>query len=357
MKGQAIFQLLTILREETDDQHRMSQQALSDRMNARFGVKLNRRTLKSYLDELTEAGYPLNATQKQRLLPDGSEEIMLTDWFLEPHFEISELKLLCDMLTGMASVPAKQREALTGKLLHFASPSFPRTQYQTQITYLHTPPAQQMMFSVELICEAIQRNCMICFEYGSYILNDKGIPVLQPRRREDGIIRKYLVSPYDIVVSHGRYYLICCKEPYRTRSNYRIDRMLEMELCEDYTRIPIEELEPQETEYPQQLAEQLYMYSGETETVRFLADKSILNDVLDWFGTEIKIEPYRKTRKLTITVQVNPTAMRHWALQYGEYVTVASPETLRNELAEIAAGLAARYKEPPPHFDEIEFDD
>ena len=61
MKGQVIFQLLTLLREETDDQHRMSQQAISDRMLARFGVKLNRRTLKSYLDDLIAAGFPLNA--------------------------------------------------------------------------------------------------------------------------------------------------------------------------------------------------------------------------------------------------------------------------------------------------------
>lgn len=353
MRGRAFFQLLTILREETDDQHKMSQQALSDRMFERFGIKLNRRTLKGYLDDLTESGFPLNATQKQRLLPDGSEEILLTDWYLEPHFEVSELKLLCDMLSGMAAVPAVQREALTDKLIQFAPPSFPRTQYRVPITYLHTPPARQMMFSVELLCEAMQRNCMVSFEYGTYVLNEKNVPELRPRRRDDGTIRQYLVSPYDIVVSHGRYYLICCKEPYRTYSNYRIDRMIDMKICEDFNRIPIEELEARES-YPQQLAEQLYMYSGDIETVRFLADTEILSDVLDWFGTEAQIVPARGNRQLRVTVEVNPVAMQHWALQYGEHVTVISPLSMREKLAEIASGLATRYSRHLPEVDELE---
>lgn len=342
MKRQAIFQLLTILREETDDQHRLSQQALSDRMNERFGVKLNRRTLKAYLDELIEAGYPLNTTQRQRFQPNGSAEIMQTDWYLEPMFEVSELRLLCDMLNDMASIPATQREALTKKLAQFAPPSFPREPHQTSITYLHSPPAQQMLFSVELLCEAMQRNCMVCFQYGNYVLNEKGIPELQPRIREDGSVRKYFVSPYEILVSHGKYYLICCKEPYRTCANYRVDRMLEMELREDFPRIPIEELESQNG-YPKQLAEQLYMYSGNAETVCFLASRQILGDILDWFGADAKIESDLKSGQLRVTVTVNPTAMQHWALQYGKYVTVLSPDSLRKELAEISKGLMERY--------------
>ena len=170
---------------------------------ARYGVKLNRRTLKAYLDDLIEAGFPLNTSKRQRILPDGSEETLQTDWYLEPRFEISELRLLCDLLNGMPAVPTAQRDSLTEKLIRFAPPSFPRTQMQQPITYLHTLPAQQMMFSVELLCEAMRRNCMVSFQYGSYALNADGTPELKPRVREDGGVREYLVSPYEIVVSHG----------------------------------------------------------------------------------------------------------------------------------------------------------
>ena len=89
MKGQLIFQLLTLLQEETDEAHRLSQQAISERIQARYGVKINRRTLKTYLDELTAAGYPLCSTKKTRTLPDGTTETLQTDWYLEPQFEAS----------------------------------------------------------------------------------------------------------------------------------------------------------------------------------------------------------------------------------------------------------------------------
>lgn len=341
MKGKAIFQLLTILREETDQQNRLSQQALSDRMLARFGHKLNRRTLKAYLDELLEAGYPLNAEKRVRIQPDGSEEIMLTDWYLEPQFEVSELRLLCDLLAGMPAIPETQRDLLMQKLMKLAPPSLKSASAQ-HITYLHKPPAQQLLFSVEMLCEAMHRNCMISFSYSSYHLDADGKPVLLPRCREDGSVREYMVSPYEITVSHGRYYLICCKEPYRTLSNYRIDRMTDVKLLEKFERLPLSEVAG-ETSQPKQLAEQLYMYSGEAEEVQFVADASVLSDVLDWFGTEIAIVPAEQPHKLLVTVHVHPTAMQHWALQYGKYVTVLSPESLRTELAETALAISNRY--------------
>lgn len=341
MKGTVIFHLLTILREETDAQHRLSQQALVDRLQERFGDQMNRRTLKTYLDHLIAAGYPLNAEKRIRVHPNGTEDTVLTDWYLEPQFEMSELRLLIDLLQAMPAVPENQREQLMQKLLRLAPPSFRKSTAQ-QIIYLHTPPAQQLMFSVEILCEAIRKDCMVSFCYGSYRLDPSGRPALLPRRNDDNTVREYLVSPYEIAVSHGRYYLICCKEPYRTLSNYRIDRITEMRLLEPFSRVPLAEITDAKP-YSQKLAEQLYMYSGEAVTVQFHADAAILGDVLDWFGTDIAISPTEHIHTLRITVNVHPTAMKHWALQYGQYVTVISPPALRDEIASSASAIALRY--------------
>ena len=136
MKSIALFNLLTVLREETDRDHKMSQQALLDAMERRFGIRLNRRTLKSYLDILREAGFPLCAKPRTRILPDGSQEQMLTDWYLEPQFEISELRLLCDMISGMPAIPDAQREALIGKIVRLAPPAFQKAK-QNEIGRAH----------------------------------------------------------------------------------------------------------------------------------------------------------------------------------------------------------------------------
>ena len=124
MKQSAIFQLLTILREETDAENRMSQQMLSDRMQTRFGISINRRTVKTYLDELKAAGFPLCSEQYIRQQPDGSEEILQTGWYLEPLFEVSELRLLCDLIAGMPAIPETQRDLLIRKILQFAPPNY-----------------------------------------------------------------------------------------------------------------------------------------------------------------------------------------------------------------------------------------
>ncbi len=342
MKGQVIFQLLRLLQEETDEQHRMSQQALAERMFTRFGVKMNRRTLKTYLDELLAAGYPLVSSKKTRAQADGSVEIMQTDWYLEPQFEVSELRLLTDLLAAMPAVPDNQRDELVRKLMLHSSPMSRQSQSGQQMVFLHTPPAKQLLYSVDILCEAIRRNRMVSFRYYSYMLDGDGNPVQVPRMRSGGVAREYLVSPYEIAVSHGRYYLICCKEPHRTLSHYRIDRITDVAIMERFERLPIESLSG-EHPLPENLAEQLYMYSGETVHCEFYADTRILGDILDWFGTGASFKWVHYPDRIRVTVQVHPIAMQHWALQYGQWVTVISPESVRGEIANIVHSLAERY--------------
>ena len=342
MKGQVIFQLLKLLQEETDEEHRMSQQMIAERMQARYGIKMNRRTLKTYLDDLTAAGYPLCSSKKNRTLPDGTTEILQTDWYIEPQFEASELRLLTDLLTAMPAVPETQKEALLRKLMQHSSPMSRQAQSEQQMVYLHTPPAKQLLYSVEILCEAIRRNRVVSFQYCTYQLDENDIPVQVPRCRSTGDAREYLVSPYEIAVSHGRYYLICCKEPHRTVSHYRIDRITDIRIIEQFERLPAEELSDSHT-LPENLAEQLYMYSGEMITCEFLAEQRILGDILDWFGSGAEIRRAEQAFLLHVTVRVHPTAMQHWALQYGQYVTVLEPESLRCSLAEIVHALAKRY--------------
>ena len=345
MKGQNIFQLLTLLQEETDQLHRMSQQAIAERMSERFGVKLNRRTLKTYLDELTEAGFPLNSSKKTRTLPDGSTEVMQTDWYLEPQFEASEIRLMTDLLSAMPAVPKVQRDALIQKLMQHSSPMNRLAQSEEQLVYLHTPPVQQMLYSVDILLEAIRRDRMVSFQYCTYQLDENDVPVQVPRRRPDGEIREYLVSPYEIAVSHGRYYLICCKEPHRTVSHYRIDRITEITIKEDFERLPVEQLNARQ-KLPENLAELLYMFSGHTVDCEFLADVRILGDILDWFGSAAEIRRAEQYGYLHVTVHVHPKAMQHWALQYGEWVRVLSPPEVCTELAQIVQSLAKRYPLP-----------
>ena len=337
----AIFQLLRILQEETDPQHRLSQQQLLRRMQTRFGVTLNRRTLKRHLDLLCEVGFPLNADRKPHSKPDGTAYTRDTDWYMEPQLELSELRLLLDLLNAMPALPERQRDAVANKLCRLA----PHTaMYHVQdavppVVHLHHPPAKQLLYSVELLCEAIRKNCMVEFQYCGCRLSAEGKIEPAPRCDDEGAPRIYRVSPYRILVSQGRYYLVCRKEPYQSVSHYRIDRILELRLLPDEPGEPV----PEKLRNPSRTIEQLYMYSGDQVTCRFLADARIMGDIADWFGDSACIVPAEKPGLVTVTVQVHPLAMEHWALQYARWVTVLEPASLCADLAETAALLAVKY--------------
>ena len=346
MKGQAIFQLLTILQEETDENNRFTQQMLLERMQERFGTKMNRRTLKVYLESLDEAGFTLCSTKKQRVNPDGTTETVQTDWYLEPQFEPGELRMLTDLLSAMPSLPDSQRDTLIKKLTAHASPTFRKSAAKSGIIYLHTPAAKQLLYTVEILCEAVTKNCTVQFQYGNYVLNQENQPILQPRKRSDGSAREYLVSPYEIVISHGKYYLVCCKEPHRSISHYRIDRIMNIRLNEEFERLPLADTTEGDTdfEHPKMLAEQLYMYSGSPVTCEFQADRAIIGDVIDWFGESAAFEPAKEPELVHVTVQTQPTALHHWALQYGDRVTVTAPESLRATIQSTVSRLSNAYK-------------
>ena len=84
------------------------------------------------------------------------------------------------------------------------------------------------------------------------------------------------------------------------------------------------------------------MFSGESRPVRFRAKKSILNDVIDWFGTDIRFSD-ESSDEVTASVSVNLKAMRLWAIQYGPYVKVLSPQSLAEEVKQDMQQALSQY--------------
>lgn len=336
MKIKTAFQLLRILSEETNEQHCFSVQELVCRMKERFHVVTDRRTVRKCLDELTEADFPLNYTEQTRRDANGNKTMIRTNWYMEPEFEASEIRLLVDLLHELPTLPESQRTALENKLMRFAAPELSTQWAEHPFIYQTRPAAKQLLYSADLLCEAIRRDCMVEFKYCSYIFDGEK-PVLRPRTRADGSIRIYFVSPYQIAVSHGNYYLICCKEPHNTPSSYRIDRITDLKIIENYHRKPIEEL--LDCLPP---AESLYMYQGERVFCEFTVSEGTLDAVIDWFGSSAVIGRLDDST-LLVKTEVHPDAMLHWALQYGDAVTVISPDFLRQKIADAIRKMCHAY--------------
>ena len=81
---------------------------------------------------------------------------------------------------------------------------------------------EKIYYNVDTIYRAIRESKQICFYYFDFTV-DK-----EMKLRRDG--EKYFASPCTLLWSEGNYYLVAYYERYQGLSNFRVDRMLNIEL-------------------------------------------------------------------------------------------------------------------------------
>ena len=76
------------------------------------------------------------------------------------------------------------------------------------------------------------------------------------------------------------------------------------------------------------------MFSDEPERIDFVADVGIVDQIIDWFGNDIRIaKSSDNENQVKVSVVASPNAMVHWAMQYLNHVEVIAPEHLRTRIA------------------------
>jgi predicted DNA-binding transcriptional regulator YafY len=273
---------------------------------------------------------------------EPEENRMLSDFYLVRDFTDGELRLLIDSLLFSKHVPYAQCRALVGKLEGLSSKYF-----QSRIGHIRTmadnaPQNKQLFLNIETIDEAITNGKQIAFHYNSFGTDKK----MHPRKSADGSVREYVINPYQIAAANGRYYLICNYDKYDNVSNYRLDRITEIRLLDTPVK-PMRQVMGLEhgLDLPKHMAEHIYMFGGESAPVTFTVKKNLLNDVMDWFGSEITFLE-ETDDAVTAKVTVNLAAMRLWALQYALYVRILSPQSLADNVRNDLQKAIENYDQP-----------
>lgn len=115
---------------------------------------------------------------------------------------------------------------------------------------------------------------------------------------------------------------------------HRIDRITNMKLTEekstDLQSIPGYK---NGIDYKKLSSSMPYMYSDEPEWIDFVADAGIVDQIIDWFGNDIRIaKSSDNENQVKVSVVASPNAMEHWAMQYINYVEVISPPAIRDRI-------------------------
>ena len=343
-KKMLIMNILDILRRYSDESHRLSQKDIVDILRTEYDMTVERKAIRRNILNLMDCGYEIEYSESVRMVPNREtgeleESYLWSDFYLVRDFTDGELRLLIDSLLFSKHIPYSQCKELVEKLEGLSNRYF-----RSRVQHIRTmpdsaPENRQLFYSIETLDEAISRGRKVSFHYTSYGLDKQR----HPRTEDDGSPKEYVVSPYQMAAANGRYYLICCTDPHDNVSHYRLDRITDIRVLDEPAR-PARTVEglTHGVDLHRHMAEHLYMFAGKSETVIFRMKKYLINDVIDWFGTDVVFSDEGED-DVTARVQVNLQAMRFWAVQYAPHVRVLSPAGLAEEVKEDIRTAAKNY--------------
>ena len=335
-KNMLIMNILEILKKHSDENHRLNQKEIIDLLDSEYDMKVDRKAIKRNLMNLLDFGYELEYTETIRTNKKGEQEALYSDWYLVRDFTDAELRLLIDSLLFSKHIPYSQCKELIEKLECLSNKYFKAKVKHIRNLPEKMPNNKQIFYVIEILDEAISKGKKVEFCYNDFGTDKK----LHPRMSSNGKPRRYVINPYQMAATNGRYYLIANYDKYDNISHYRVDRISDIVILDEPVK---KQKDLSETiNLPKHMAEHIYMFSGENARVAMRIEKFLVGDVIDWFGKDVIFHNETET-SVDVSVAANLKAMRYWAMQYANHVEVLRPEKLREEIKKDLLAAVEKY--------------
>lgn len=338
--------ILNVLKNYSDENHRLSQQRLQELLEQEYNVKVDRKTVRRNLSKLIENGFPIKyrgidndnetITRKSK---SGEDEIILTDWYYAHEFTDGELRLLIDNVLFSDGISKKQRNDLISKLEMLSNKYFRSITTKIDMDIYDRLSNSGILFIIESIGEAISKGKQLVFNYCYYDSDCKPYIKLD----NNGVPKRYVVNPYQLISKNGHSYLICNLPQYDDLTHFRVDRIKNSEVLDTPAK-QLRELSAFKAgiRLSDYIKEHPNLWSGTPVPVTFKCNKSVMGDIIDSFGTNLKVTDLHNDM-IEVRVYVSEDSMFHWAVQFSDEVEVVSPKNLRKRIADTLRKALEKY--------------
>lgn len=299
-----LLKLLDLLRQNTDEDHPLTTSAIIDNL-AGLGIPCDRRTVSQDVATLNALGYEVMSTmvshEKGYYVEDRS-------------FSVPELKILIDAVHASSFITEQKSRELIDKLAALAGSHRAEVLTRSMVAFNTRKHSNERIFyNVDHLEDAILRQKKILFRY--FDLDENGQRVY---RREG---HRYVVEPVALVFNEDNYYLTCYSSRHDSTSNYRVDRMDNVEVLDENCGEKAVELRGQVAEYTEQAFK---MYGGEQTDVVLEFRRSLIGAVYDRFGEDTRMIAAGENCVATVRVQLSPVFWG-WVFQFAGEMTILSP--------------------------------
>lgn len=251
-----------------------------------------------------------------------------------PYFSIGQQQFLKDAITSSVLLDSQEKENLS-QLISIFPKNIKKHSNDGFLNRLNT------------IAYAITEKKALKFSYIEYYIKENGKSLsIEKRFRQSGNdnAETYLISPYEIVMNRGQYYVLsyCDKHP-DTITIFRLDRMEKVRTVKNEYFEHLKEI----IDYETTKSQMIHMYVGQetVENIRIKFKKEIFKTIIDEFGKNITLS---KDVDGSYILELRDFAISEgligWIMMMGDNVEVISPKTLKDNLYQRLKSLLEKYK-------------
>ncbi|MGI6249408.1 MAG: helix-turn-helix transcriptional regulator [Acutalibacteraceae bacterium] len=320
--------VLDILWYLTDEENILSANEICALLEERE-IFAERKSIYADIDNLTKFGFDIVCTKFPK-----------RGYFMASRsFEVAEVRLLLDAVMGAQFISNKKAQALKEKLFKLLSNS------QAERIDRRLVPCnrlkcdnEELYYTIDTINSAIERGLKIEFKYIRRALTKR----VSARTYE----RVFKVSPYGLVWTGDRYYLVSNNEKYDNLMHTRLDRMTKVKIIYDERIRPYSQITGKKEDFnpAAYAAVHLNMFSGEQADIELCCSTDILDEILDRFGNDVPLRAVENDRFIIKTQAAISKGLVAWLLQYSADIKVLSPQSLADEIVRNAGSILALYK-------------
>ena len=299
--------LLRILKEQTDENHKLSTVQLCQILKDEYGIDTFRTTIKTDIEALQQAGYMIRATRSSQNLYN----------YQERDLDQQEIVALLDAVSVSGTLSENERSQLTNKLYKLAGP------YKTHELKRHwisqknrSQDVSQTMQIIEAINEAINKRKKIRLKTFTYNIKKK--PVLS----RDELI----MSPCFFFDDGAHTYVVGYGERNRNTLCQRIDRIFGMPEVTDELAIAV-----YDSDLEKYVSTAFGLKGAEIKEVELQVENSLMDEIIDQFGLDVTTYACdQNSFRAVAYVGTNQTFYK-WVFSFQGKIKIKGPDSVRLE--------------------------
>lgn len=254
------------------------------------------------------------------------------------NFELAEIRLINDAIQAADFITKKKTAKLiekTDKLLSENQAS--RLKKQVFINNRNKCDNEEIFYNIDTLDAAIKGSKKVKLKYIKRKLDSKFAAVNESK--------EFTLSPYALIWSNDRYYLVANNEKYDNLMNMRVDRIKNVEILDETSRHFSEVSEYKNTfDCADYALKAFNMYSGTPMSTELKCRNDLLDEMLDRFGSRVSVRRGEDGWFYIHEDLYINDGLAAWIVQFGNRIEVVYPSVLRTMVKNKANDILSLYE-------------